>query len=283
MKISKSIYINIMDATNEFESYSIYIVTIQAIVFKFLIEAVKDILPDTNIEVGPDGIRILSMDPTHTTLVHMNLNSVNFEKFHCVKKQIIGVNMINLFKLIKTVTNNDTLTLFVHKSDMNHIGVNIQNSTRKASTTFKLNLMDLSSKTINIPPSSFTSVITMKSAEFQKICRDMINISEEIEIKSVEKTLILTCKGEFAEQETVLGECGASGITFNQIIETEKSSEIIQGVFSLKYLTLFAKCTNLCQTLQIYLKNDYPLILCYHVGSLGEIKMCLAPKHTKSQ
>ena len=105
-----------MDSTDEFESYSVYIVTVQSIIIKFLTEAVKDILPDTNIEVSKDGIRILSMDPTHTTLVHMNLGATNFEKFHCTHQQIIGVNMINLFKLIKTITNNDTLALFVHKN-----------------------------------------------------------------------------------------------------------------------------------------------------------------------
>ena len=71
-----------MDSTDEFESYSVYIVTVQSIIIKFLTEAIKDILPDTNIEVSKDGIRILSMDPTHTTLVHMNLGATNFEKFH---------------------------------------------------------------------------------------------------------------------------------------------------------------------------------------------------------
>tara|TARA_Y100000389_G_scaffold84558_1_gene81235 strand:- start:21875 stop:22714 length:840 start_codon:yes stop_codon:yes gene_type:complete len=275
-----------MDASNEFESYSVYIVTIQSIIIKFLTEAIKDILPDTNIEVSSEGIRIMSMDPTHTTLIHMNLGSSNFEKFHCTHKQIIGVNMINLFKLIKTITNNDTLTLFVHKNDMNHLGVNINNSSKKASTTFKLNLLDLNNGHIRIPPAQFTSVITMKSNDFQKICRDMVNISDEMEIKAVDKNLILTCKGEFAEQETILGECGNSGISFSKSVDVDTSAvsntEIIQGIFSLKYLTLFAKCTNLCQTIQIYLKNDYPLIVCYNVGSLGEIKMCLAPKHTKS-
>lgn len=119
----------------------------------------------------------------------------------------------------------------------------------------------------------------MKSTDFQKICRDMVNISDEIEIKAVDNSLILTCKGEFAEQETVIGECSSNGISFCQNC---KDSEIIQGIFSLKYLTLFAKCTNLCPSIQIYLKNDYPLIVCYNVGSLGEIKMCLAPKHAAS-
>lgn len=273
-----------MNATNEFESYSVYIVTVQSIIIKFLTEAIKDILPDTNIEVSSDGVRIMSMDPTHTALIHMNLSSNNFEKFHCTHKQIIGVNMINLFKLIKTITNNDTLTLFVHKNDMNHLGVKIDNDTKKASTIFKLNLLDLSNGNMKkIPPAEFSSVITMKSNDFQKICRDMGNISDEMEIKAVDKHLILTCKGEFAEQETILGECGNSGISFTEISDSMHNSEIIQGLFSLKYLTLFAKCTNLCQTIEIYLKNDYPLIICYNVGSLGSIKLCLAPKVSRNE
>ena len=51
----------------------------------------------------------------------------------------------------------------------------------------------------------------------------------------------------------------------------------IQGVFSLKYLMLFTKCTNLCNQIQMYIKNDYPLIIQYTVASLGYIKLCLAP------
>ena len=144
----------VLNSVDEFESYSVYIVTIQSIIIKFLTEAIKDILPDTNIEVSKEGVRILSMDPTHTTLVHMNLGCANFEKFHVTHNQIIGVNMINLFKLIKTITNNDTLALFVHKNDMNHLGVKIENSSRKASTTFKLNLMDLNNGNIRIKAGS---------------------------------------------------------------------------------------------------------------------------------
>jgi proliferating cell nuclear antigen len=242
-----------------------------------MVEAIKEILPDTNIEIGHDGIRILSMDPTHTTLVHMNLNNKNFEKFFCSHKQIVGVNMINFFKLIKTITNNDSLTLFIEKDDMNHLGIKIENEVKKYSTTFKLHLMDLNDQLIKVPPAQFTSVISMKSTDFQKICRDMNNISDEIEIKAVDGQLILNCKGDFAAQETILGESSNGGMSFSQNEDDSEKAEIVQGVFSLKYLTLFTKCTNLCQTISIFLKNDYPLIVVYDVGSLGSIRFCVAP------
>ena len=35
---------------------------------------------------------------------------------------------------------------------------------------------------------------------------------------------------------------------------------------------------SLCQSIKIYLKNDYPIIIEYSVASLGTIKLCLAPK-----
>ena len=80
--------------------------------------------------------------------------------------------------------------------------------------------------------------------------------------------------GDFAEQETRLGQT-QNGMTFKQ----NTKGEIVQGYFALKHLVLFSKCTNLCQNIEIYLKNDYPLIIRYNVANLGEVKFCLAPKN----
>ncbi len=58
----------------------------------------------------------------------------------------------------------------------------------------------------------------------------------------------------------------------------EDSQEIIQGIFSLKYLSIFTKCTNLCSSVEIYLKNSYPIILQYSIASMGTVRLCLAQK-----
>ena len=134
--------------------------------------------------------------------------------------------------------------------------------------------MDLHEDNIQIPPAVFDSVITMPSVDFQKICRDMHNLAENIEIKSLENQLIFSCSGQFASQETSIGETN-SGLSF---VQNQNPDEIVQGVFALKHLVLFSKCTNLCNNIELYLKNDYPLILKYQVASLGNIKLCLAPK-----
>ena len=252
----------------------IEIKTVQSAAFRVLIEALKEILTDANFEFDESGIKIIAMDSSHTVLVHLKLNSENFEKFECKKKRILGVNMLNLFKLIKTMGNNDSLTLFLDEDNESVLCIRIENSEKNSITNYKLNLMDLHEDNIQIPPATFDSVITIPSVDFQKICRDMHNLADDIEIKSLDNQLIFNCKGHFASQETCIGEAN-TGLTF---LKNHTPDEIVQGVFALKHLVLFSKCTNLCNTIELFLKNDYPLIIKYTVASLGEIKLCLAPK-----
>ena len=258
------------------DRYILELKTVQSSIFRILIESLKEILPDTNIEFSPKGIRIITMDSSHTVLVHLRLDGSQFEQYVCAEKLVVGVNMQNLFRLIKTMGNNETLMLYIEQSDPSRLGIRIENGEKNTVTNFKLNLLDLDEEVIEVPPAKFSSVISIPSSDFQKICRDMNNLSSLIEIKSLNSQLIFTCQGDFAQQETVMGESvNTSGINF---VEKQNEFDIIQGVFSLKHLVLFTKCTNLCNSIQMFLQNDYPLIIAYQVGSLGEIKFCLAPK-----
>lgn len=252
----------------------ILIKTVQTSAFRVLIEALKDILQDVNLECDETGMKIIAMDVTHTVLVYLKLDAKNFEHFTCKKKSILGINMTNLFKLIKAMGNNDTLTMFLSKNDQNRLGIKIENSEKNSVTKFKLNLLDLNDETIQIPPASFDSVITMPSGDFQKLCRDMHGLADILEIKSVDNLLIFSCRGDFCTQETKLGQT-TNGMTF---VKNNNPNLIVQGYFALKHLVLFTKCTNLCNSIELYLKNNYPLIINYSVASLGNIKLCLAPQ-----
>lgn len=261
--------------TEHNSNYALELKTVQSSAFRILIEALKEILTDANLEFDETSMKIVAMDASHTVLVHLKLEGKSFEHYYCPLKLVLGVNMLNLFKLIKTMSNNDTLTLYVDKNNQNQLCIKIENGDKNTVTTYKLNLMDLNEETIQIPPAQFSSVITMPSTDFQKICRDMHNLSDAIEIKSAGSQLIFSCKGDFAQQETIMGESNNHGMKFTQ---KQEDTEIVQGIFALKHLVLFTKCTNLCNQIEMYLKNDYPLIINYTVASLGNIKLCLAPQ-----
>jgi proliferating cell nuclear antigen len=259
----------------ENDEYIINIKTIQAPIFKQVIDALKDILTDVNLEIDETGIKIVAMDNTNIVLIHLKLDADKFEEYYCEKKTFIGICMLKLHMLIKTIGSNDLLKLYVHKSDPSILGIKIINNEKNVETNYKLSTLDIDVLNIEIPPVNFHTVITMPSSHLQKIIRDMHNLSDYIEIRNIQDQLILSCKGDFCTQETILGTEKANNITILKN-KDESSHEIIQGVFSLKYLTIFTKCTNLCANVEIYLKNSYPIILRYSIASLGEIKLCLS-------
>ena len=126
---------------------------------------------------------------------------------------------------------------------------------------------------MTVPNVKFSSIINIPSIDFQKIIRDLANISEKLEIKSVNNELIFICNGQYAKAEIRRTESNNS----MQFIQKQNPDDIIQGEFSLKNLIYFIKCTNLCNQIEIYLNNNKPLIVKYNVASLGEIRLCLAP------
>ncbi len=278
-KIEVSNNLTSLNNQNEYSDNVLTIKTVQIAPFRILMTALKDILLDTNILFTKEGIKIINMDKTHTILVHLFLQASNFEFYECLyDKIVIGVNMIHLFKLISTIDNDDTLTIYIEKEDyddgvIQELGLKFENGDIKQSKIQKLKLIEPDLDEIEMPEILYSSIINMPSSDFQKIVRDLASISEKLEIKSVDNELIFKCNGNYAKAEIRRTETSNS----MQFIQKQGANEIIQGIFSLKNLIYFIKCTNLCNQIEIYLKNNKPLIVKYNVASLGEIKLCLAP------
>jgi proliferating cell nuclear antigen len=262
--------------------------TVQIAPFRTLMTALKDILLETNITFTSEGIKIINMDKSHTILAHLTLNSENFEGYECKRdKIIIGVNMFHLFKLINTIDNDDTLTIYIEEKDytdgiVQYLGLRFDNGDIKQQKIQKLRLIEPDNEELAVPNVKFSSILNLPSVDFQKIIRDLSCISDKIEIKSIATTdgaeLIFRCTGGFAHAEIRRAESDGS----MEFLVKQDNSKIIQGEFSLKNLSYFIKCTNLCNQIEIYLENDLPLVVKYNVASLGEIKLCLAPLPSNS-
>jgi len=256
--------------------YKFELKTVQVSVVKGLVEALKEIITETNIEISPNGLRVSATDPSVTILVHMFLEAENFEEYKCDETIVIGVNIINLFKLTRTIVNNDSLTLYIDEEKTSQLGIRIENEDYNKVTDYKLNLIDIDEEIISAPDTDFVTMITMPSNEFQKVCREAFNIADVIEIKSMGEQLILSCNGEFASQETTYAHTD-SGVSFSRDENTDNDT-IIQGYYLLRHLALFSKCAGLCQSIKLFLANENPLVIEYSVGSLGSLLLALAPQ-----
>jgi proliferating cell nuclear antigen len=245
-----------------------------------LVTALKDILTDATISFTREGIKIINFDKTHTIIVNVVLNANKFELFKCdPEKIIICTNTLHLFKVISTMSNDDTLSIYIEKSDyhdgiVSHLGLQYDNGDIKQCYNQKLRLIEPDPEELIVPDVEYSTVINLPTSDFQKMIRDLNSISDRIEIKSVGNDLIFSCDGAFASSKIFRSEFDGY---MEFIQKPPNASVIIQGEFSLKSLSLFTKCTPLCNNLEMYLGNDLPLIIKYNVASLGEIRLCLAP------
>ena len=183
---------NFVDKNGNFEKNNVLTIkTVQIAPFRTLMTALKDIFLETNIYFSPDGIQIINMDKSHTILAHLNLAAPTFEYYECKKdKIIIGVNMFHLFKLINSIENDDTLTIYIENADyvdgiVSHLALKFENGEIKQCKTQKLRLIEPEPEELIYPDVKFSSIINLPSADFQKIIRDLSCISDKLEIKSV--------------------------------------------------------------------------------------------------
>jgi proliferating cell nuclear antigen PCNA len=219
------------------------------------------------------------MDITQTVLVNLELKAENFVEsgfYKCDytedKPLVLGVNIFYLFKLLKTLNNDDILSFYVDDTNPGILDIRLENNAKSSVTKYALNLIEIDEENLSMPDCEFDVVITYNAASFQKIIKDMSNLSQTIEIKSYNKQLIFSCQGDYASQETTIGEA-TDDIKFNK-----STDEIIQGCYLSKHLLSFTKCTNLCNNVTLYLKNDYPLFIKYTAGCLGKITLVVASK-----
>ena len=242
--------------------------TIQASAIKSTFEVLKDILNDVNIYFKPDGMYIVTLDTARTSLVDMFLSADNFEEYSCDSDMIAGINVSNTFKLLKSITNNDVLVISINCKEF--MNIEIHNESKKTCTKFALKLLDINENQIEVPDMTMTTITHMASVDFQRICRDMHNIGNIIEITREDKKLKLQCKGDFANQETE--------------IECMEESPKISGEYSLRYMNIFTKATSMCSTVQIMQEEQNRfLILKYNVANLGELKFYLASRVPEDQ
>jgi proliferating cell nuclear antigen len=231
-------------------------------------------------------LKIMAVDPTKSIFIHLKLDSMNFTKFRCKnEKKNIGINLIYFHRLIKSMDKDDNLTLFIKNNDDQNLWIKRYNSLRKKETLDHMNLIDLNKNKYSVPPTAFEAVVKMPASEFHKVCREMSNIAEFVEIQCINDKILFKCKGDHAGRTVTF--------TNNDDDDDDKHRKgcvrikhspsdpnkplIVKEIYDLKNITLFNKFTSLCSDVQLYMKNEYPLVVRYTVATLGHILVCFTP------
>jgi len=242
---------------------------------KKVADAMKDLCKDVNFDCSERGIQVQSMDSSHVALVSLNLKESAFTDFKCERPASLGMNVDSLTKILKMTSPNDSLKIR-HQVDSDVVGFQCEGSDDRISE-FELKLMQIESEHMEIPEQHYKVIAKLPSSEFQKICRDLKEFGETLQLSGSKEGLKFQVKGDIG-----------SGNVLLKPRESEKSEdkvsltihEPVNATFALRYLVNFSKAAPLCGSVTLGLGPDAPLLVQYDLESedKGHLKYYLAPK-----
>jgi proliferating cell nuclear antigen len=118
-----------------------------------------------------------------------------FESYRCDSNVVLGVNIANLSKVMKLADPSDSITLQADQ-DPSTLKLVFENPKTQKSTEFNLNLISLDVEHLSIPETEYSSLITINSGEFSRICKELQSLSDSITIVTTPDHVQLSVEGQ---------------------------------------------------------------------------------------
>ena len=84
---------------------------VQGHILKNIVDSVKDLVNDANLDCSEEEISIQCMDSSHVSLVAVSLQAAAFDHFRCDRPLSLGINSGNMAKIMKMMGKEDVVVL----------------------------------------------------------------------------------------------------------------------------------------------------------------------------
>merc|ERR1711953_1017168 len=236
----------------------------------------KDLCKDVNFDCSEKGLQVQSMDSSHVALVSLLLRESAFSEFKCDRPTSLGMNVDSLGKILKMCGPNDSLKL-KWQNDADSVSFQCESGEEDRISEFDLKLMQIESEHMEVPEQHYKVTAKMPSAEFQKICRDLKEFGETMQIKASKEYIKFSVQGDVGTGNVMLKPRDAEKPEDRVSLKVQ---EPVTANFALRYLVTFGKAAPLAGSVELGLGSDAPLMVKYVVESAekGHMQFYLAPK-----
>ena len=147
----------------------------------------------------------------------------------------------------------------------------------KKNCEFEISLITIDTEHLGIPDTKYTSLITMSSSEFSRICRELYAINETVNIEADKDYIKFYVNNESIGGGFTLESNDSENPDLYCKIETDS---VVNLAFALRYLNMFTKASSIGQQVNLFLSKEFPLMVQYKLAELGVLKFYLAPRIT---
>lgn len=269
-------------------------------IFRKILDGVRDLVKDLNIDISPGGVNLEKMDTSHVSLIHLFLHKDFFESYKCKKNLSLGVNMMVMTKILKCSNQNDSMTL-VADEDSDDLKFIFESEDGLTSSEFYMKLSEIDADELQVPEVEYSSIIRMGSANFKKMCNNTINLGDSITIKVEGKKATFDVNGESGSGSIVISDTkgvvkkkkkkkkkkkGEDDVEDEELDDEDEedngikitSKEPVQLTFALKYLNFFCKSASLNKNVFLKVEEENPLMVEFALEGESFLRFYLAPK-----
>merc|ERR1712232_596321 len=232
-----------------------------AVLLKRLLDSLKDLVLQANLDCSPTGIALQALDQSHVSLVALLLRQEGFESYRCDRSIPLGINIQSMTKILKCAGNDDAVTLRAD-DDGDTITFIFENPNK---------VSEVEGDSLAIPDREYDATVTMPGSEFQRICRDLSVIGETVLIEASKEGVKFSVKGEMGN-----GVIHLKPSTEFDVKEDEKTSvnasKPVSLSFGVKFLNLFTKATALSGSVRLSMTEGEPIAIEYPIEELGYVR-----------
>lgn len=237
-----------------------------------------------------DGyIKIFTVDPNQVMIIYITLKGSQFKKFFVnptLDKYTVGLDLDELYKYIKNVDKEGTMTIKLDGDDTQRINFNVKGTTSTSNESIcELRVVNEPARPAHKIELSVSMKVRINCQAFHKACKDLHQFSQFVEITCDPSQLVITCKGELSSHKRIF----KSDDTQDSIKISVKDSNdddipnIIRFVIDLKYINMLYKCTSLCDDMFIHFNTDSIMFLQYDIKLMGQMMVGISPSKKKQQ
>lgn len=248
--------------------------TQDAYVLKVLCELLQNNLRKACFELSENGIKLCMSDHYHQILIHLDLQSDNFSVYKFKEdKKYIGINLVHLHKMLKTIKKKDSLELFIDDDHPEDLGIRVypkENNSRVTTSKVRIQSMQYIDTEF---PTGYGKPVIVPSSEYQKMTKELNTIGSTITIYS---------KGFFikflSDPSNTYSKDVKFGEEINEDDDCDDDNKEYTQEFQTEMLNRIAKISGLSNNMQIFPKEGLPLLFKSSVGSLGKISIYVKSK-----
>merc|ERR1712190_710588 len=235
-----------------------------------------DLCKDVNFDCSEKGLQVQSMDSSHVALVSLMLRESAFAEFKCDRPASLGMNVDSLGKILKMCGPSDSLKM-KWQQDADIVSFQCESGDKDRISDLDLKLMQIESEHMEIPEQHYKVIAKLPSAEFQKICRDLKEFGETMQVKASKDGITFSVQGDAGGGNVMLKPREAEKPEDRVALTVH---EPVTATFALRYLVNFAKAAPLSGTVELGLGPDAPLLVKYDLerSENGYMQFYLAPK-----